>query len=208
MSRILLRLMYSNIAESVCVLESLRVLTELSQDGVLNSPLKKKNLLTRMEVLALNTLLIPVGYPYRTSRNDWVERHFKVISSYIRDRESWLLAPQQNTLENLRDDFYRLTKFYLIGLYGEFRLEEVGSRLEENQKFSNQVSKTFRLIGYLLPPSLMLIILANPSINPGFNEDLLSLFCMAWILIGIDRYLNLGIIDSTLTLAKGLKDLG
>ncbi len=44
-SKIWLRFTYKRIAESVCVLECLRILTELLQDEILNSSVKKRNLL-------------------------------------------------------------------------------------------------------------------------------------------------------------------
>ncbi len=159
-----------------------------------------------MEVLALNNLLIPASYPHKASRGSWVEKHLRAISAYIHDGQSWLLAPKQDTLENLRRDFHRLAQIYITGLYGEFNPEEVIHSLED-KKGILKIPTTFKFIGYFLPPLIMIFILINPSMNPGFNEDLLTLFFMSWLLIGIDRYLNLGIIESILNLAKGLKDL-
>lgn len=204
-SRLLLRFKYTHIAESICVLECLRILTELLQDEILSSPIKKKNLLTRMEILASTNLLIPASYPHRASRKSWVEQHFKAISAYIHDRQCWLLTPKENTLENLRNDFHGLTRIYISGLYGEFASEKILA--DKNKDILSQTPKILKVIGYFLPPFIIVFILINPSINPGLNEDLLSLFFMAWLLIGIDRYLNLGVVESVLDLARGLKDL-
>lgn len=177
----------------------------LNESDNLLSLTNKEDVSKRIEYLSRMCLLLPSDYRQRVPDQRWIKQHFTGISNYIKVRQSWLYAPQSHTLEDLRSDFHKLSKMFLTGLYGEFH-SEVMLAPEREPRFG-KLSRLLQTAGYLIPLFAMGFILLNPAINPGFNLDLLSLFFMAWLLIGIDRYLNLGILDSVLNLVRGLKDL-
>ena len=180
-------------------------LIELEQKEILNSTIKKKHLLTRMERLTFATQLIPSRYPHKSSRQNRVKIHFRAISLYIHERQSQLYDPQKTTLRDLRNDFDNLARIYIAGAYGEFDSSSLLSLKEEEKQ--SLLLKVTRITIYFLILAFMGIMLLNPVLLPGVNRDSLSLFFLAWLLIGIDRYFELGILEAVLNMAKGLKGL-
>ena len=71
------RLKESQFPESICVLETLRILIELERRDALIYPLQKKYLMLRMQYLASVNLLIPSNYPDNRFRKAWVNTQFK-----------------------------------------------------------------------------------------------------------------------------------
>ena len=209
--KIVFRLRESRFSESVCVLESLRILVELEREDALNSPLQKRYLMIRMNYLSSMSLFIPNNYLGNRYRKEWVNNQFKSISAFIQDRQSWLYAPGQDTLQDLRHDFHMLAQMYIDGSYGTF------PRSGEFWPIAVPVRRQWlrdiaRLIGFLIPLGLIISILIFPDSLPPFLQspeiqDAFIWVGTAWLFIGIDRYLNFGVLDSIVDLASGLKGL-
>ena len=209
--KIAARLRDSKFSESACALESLRILIDLEREDALVYPLQKKYLMIRMSYLSSISLLIPKQYPSNRYRRSWINNQFRSISAFIQDRQSWLYAPGETTLQDLRRDYHMLAKMYIDGSYGsfpyseEFQPEPVPVRQQQSQTIA-------QWLGFLLPLGLIVSAfffpnsLPTPLQSPEIQEVFIWLGT-TWLLIGIDKYLNLGVLDSIVDLASGLKGL-
>lgn len=117
-------------------------------------------------------------------------------------RKSWLYAPQSHTLEDLRHDFSELARIFCTGLYGEFQPEDLP--VPEKRTGVSRFFRILQTLGFVVPLAVMGFFLLNPTVNPDLDRSLVWIFFISWLMIGIDRYLNLGILDPILNFAKGL----
>lgn len=198
-------------AESLCTAEVLYLMLDLSQDDILSNREKKFLLLSRINQLARVTVLLASLYASKSKANqEWVYKHFGEMISYIRERERWVIAPQETTLKTLRNDFYNLALVFFKGSYGEFswRDQKTGDDLVFSWKelFSK---KLLRFLGFMLPLIFMGVYLWNPTYFPylHFNPDVVTLVFLSWFLLALDSGLQLGVVSGLIQLAKGLKDL-
>ncbi|MEM9808699.1 MAG: hypothetical protein AAF959_25870 [Cyanobacteria bacterium P01_D01_bin.56] len=201
----------SRFSESACVLESLRILIELEREDALSSPLQRKYLMIRMTYLSSMSLLIPNTYLGNRYRKEWVNNQFRSISAFIQDRQSWLYAPGGNTLQDLRRDFHMLVQMYIDGTYGTFpHSEEFWPKAVPDRK--QWLQAITQLIGFLIPLGLIVSVFIFPGSLPTSlqSPEIQGAFIWvgtAWLFLGIDRYLNFGVLDSIVDLASGLKGL-
>ncbi|NEQ99011.1 MAG: hypothetical protein F6K30_20220 [Cyanothece sp. SIO2G6] len=209
--KVVSRLRRSRFSESTCVLESLRILIELEREDALSYPLQKKYLMIRMDYLASMSLLIPNHYPGHRHRKAWVNNQFRSISAFIHDRQSWLYAPGATTLQDLRRDFHMLARMYVDGSYGAFpHSEEFWPKPVPTRK--RWLSVIAQGIIFFVPLGLIVLALAFPGRLPTplqvpEIQQALVWVGIAWLLLGIDKYLNLEVLDSIVDLASGLKGL-
>ncbi|MEM6433096.1 MAG: hypothetical protein AAF773_04440 [Cyanobacteria bacterium P01_D01_bin.115] len=199
------RLFTHKFVDSLCALEALRISMLLNESDDLLLATRKNDISKRMEYLSKMCLLLPSGYRQGLSEQRWIKQHFKGISYYIKVRQSWLYVPQSHTLEDLRSDFSKLAKVFVTGLYGEFQPEDLPAP-EKNTRIS-RFFRSLQVVGYLLPLLVMGFLILNPAVNPDLGIGLIWIFFISWLIIGLDRYLNLGILDPILNTAKGLKSL-
>ena len=205
------KLRESKFSESACVLESLRILIELERVDALSYPLQRKYLMIRMNYLSSMSLLIPKNYPGNRYRKAWVNNQFRSISAFIQDRQCWLYAPGETTLQDLRRDFHMLARMYIDGSYGSFPYsEEFQPKPVPARK--RWLQTIVQWLGFLTPLGLIASALLFPgnlptSLQSTEIQEVLVWLGTAWLLIGIDRYLNLGVLDSIVDLASGLKGL-
>jgi hypothetical protein len=199
-------------SESLCVASILYVIIDLSRDDILIRPDRKKILLFRTNFMAKWTFLLASSYARINKANQpWLERHFKEIELFIRERERWVAAPQDNTLINLRKDFYELADLYISGNYGSFSWQlspDIPKPVTPNWR-QRMVSSLPRFIGVVLPLLVMGVYLWQPSLFPfiQLNTDIITFIFIAWLLLAIDSSFDLGVVNGVTNLAKGIKDL-
>jgi hypothetical protein len=200
-------------AESICVREVLYVLFELDKEDSLTRPDSKALLAYRIEYLSKINLIL--GTRINSKNSNWVDNHFKNIYEYIQERRRWIASPTKNTLSDLRRDFVFLANIYVSGQYGEFKWENLFTetkKIQESDKLS--ILKLFaKFLGITFPLLVMGLYLQNPNnfFLQGIgshNKDAVTYIFLAWLLISLDITLKLGIVESLVKLAQGLRDLG
>lgn len=199
-------------AESLCVQAIVHVLLELSRNDVLVHPSRKQALQKRIGRLARYTALLPVRYPSESPNvQGWTWDHFYRMKAFIRERERWVITPKDTTLSDLRRDFHDLASKYITGMYGEFCWGKIPpdsqpARPTWRQRFGSTLP---RVLGVVLPASLLAFVITQPEFLVENKIDPNPLFWIltAWLTLGLDQALNLGITNTIATLAKGYKDL-
>jgi hypothetical protein len=111
----------------------------------------------------------------------------------------------------LRRDFVFLANIYVSGHYGEFKYEHSFSEtkdLKESRRLS--VLKFFwKFLGITFPLLLMGLYLSGYIFhNAEKYRDAVTYIFFAWFLISYDITLKLGIIESLVKFAQGLRELG
>lgn len=214
-SRIYFSIVQLLFPESLCVREILYLLFDLSRNDVLHNPERKKLLLYRTNSLARMTNLIAKRNFIREPEiQDWIDIHFSSISLYIRERERWIVSPNETTLENLRNDFFKLFHIYLSGKYGEFQWtnREEKALIEEPRDGKKILKVIFRLLGFVVPLITLGLYLWKPGLFPdniqqNFDSQVVGLIFAAWLFVTLDINLKLGILEQFLKILKGLKDI-
>jgi hypothetical protein len=199
-------------ADTLSAISSIYLLIELEQDDVITDPEKRRELLNRVRILERNIQLIPLCFSSGSSQNDlWVYSYFKKMESYVREREKWVITPNEKTLKTLREDFSTLAEIMISGNYGEFILKEQERDEEPDQNLptSTKYTSLLRLLATILPFILLITIFVFPNaINAlGIDNNILALFLLAWLLLAIDSSLMLGIMDNATTVIKTLREL-
>jgi hypothetical protein len=200
-------------AESICVREILYILFELDREDSLTQPINKAVLLYRMEYLSKINLILETRINSR--KVEWLENHFKNIYEYIQERRRWVVSPTRNTLNDLRRDFIFLANIYVSGQYGEFKWEEPFTETKKTQKTDKlSILKLFvKFLGITFPLLIMGLYLYDPNkfflkaMDVEYKDPVTYIF-LAWLLISVDITLKLGIVESLVKLAQGLRDLG
>jgi hypothetical protein len=199
-------------ADSLCIQAIVYLILELSRDDVLSHPRKRRALIARTNDLARNTLLLSARHRSKSEANqNWLREHFKRMERYIRERERWAIVPTPTTLDDLRRDFYNMAGIYLSGDYGEFNWSEGPQPAQtEPTNISERITQGLpRMLGIVLPLVLMLYFLWNRKAleTLGIDPKVVALIFMAWLLLGIDATLKLGIVSGVINLAKEIKNL-
>lgn len=172
---------------------------------------QKKQLLSRITLLVKTTRSFIYQYDLDTKPLDWAKKHFRQIELYIQERERWVVAPKDSTIENLRQDFYHLGLMYLSGNLGNFEYETETDKIDDvpTNKIKNFLVGIPRVaIGIFLPISGLLITAWRPDLVTNIIDlKVLTLICIGWLLLAIDVILKLGIVSSVIGIAKGIKEL-
>lgn len=213
--KLISRLRDANWSEVICLKTSLYILVDLSRHDVLTNPMKRRVLLNRMDRLATVTKLIPLSNPNASMRSKSVDDYFKKVSLFIGERKSWAYSPIETTLDDLRNDFYELTHIYILGNYGAFsrNLTDISGYIVEDLNQSSKspyLNRILKPIGFLMPLAVIGLIILIPDDKLPFDQTIeptLVLIFISWLLLSIDQYLDLGVVEGLIDLAKGIKDL-
>lgn len=219
-TRILFYYYERNFADSACVQEIIYILYDLLREDILTSSKRKSLLLARIEYLAQITTFIPHQYKFKAKTHHiWTDMHFELISFYIKEHGRWLISPSDNTLNDLRQDFKKLSDMFILGTYGEFNWNVIPNwnDILIKPKISwkkNIVDNLLRLLGIAIPLVLMGLYISLPEdlkgkLFPGVTvpSDNVAYVFFAWLLITIDLTLKLGVVESVIGFAKGLNSL-
>ena len=220
-------------AESIAIYSVMCVLVQLCQEEVLTKFDLRKELLQRLNDLSRATQMLSLHYISKDEDNkSWSRNHFRHMVRYIRERERWVIAPRETTLGDLRRDFSWLCNVYLWGRYGDVSWDErekkeirVGD--EEDQGVSERERVRageqsgnwwqgapgvfLRVSGIVLPLAVLVYLILDPGrvenipIVKNLDMESLTFYALAWTFIGLDNFLNLGVVSSVFGVAKGLK---
>ncbi len=209
--KLLGRIWTKNFYESICVREIIYLLFELKNDQAISDIGIRRNIQYRLNRLAYYTLALGKRFSSLDKSNQkWLENHFSQMAAYILERERWLLAPMPNTLEDLRKNFRNLVGIYISGNYGLFEWDlSVAQQSKPESRWLRLLKALGRLIFYFLPVGLLIWSLVDTTILSSFNiqPSTIIFLLIAWILLGMDSVLKLGVVSDILVVAKGLRDL-
>jgi hypothetical protein len=199
-------------ADTVCVMQSISIVVELSRDDVLAHPGHRRSLLKRITHLARSTRFVALGFADTNSANQaWLADYFRRVELYIREREKWASVPVATTLNDLRHDFYQLAKIFTSSQYGDLpALSVTPESIPVSPSRSQRVgSLALRFLGVVLPILILGVLFLDPSrlAALGVQGTTLTLILIAWFLLAVDAVLRLGIVERLAGVAKALKDL-
>lgn len=195
------------------------LLVELNHAQALEDMNLRINILQRMKNLVrLNRLLSIKISNQNTSYQEWITEHFKKIEFFLWERSRWAIVPISSTRETLEKDFRYLLNIYLTGRYGDFVWSgDIPKNFNSENKIEEKSSKDSlfnKIVNFVLAITplivlLILFILIETEIIKSRNipQDVIFLIAISWLLLLIDRILKLGIIDSIVKIAQGIKDL-
>ena len=199
------------IPESLCVMHIILLNFDLClvDKDVFSRPVVKSIILWRMDYLAKTTELLASHYAFwnRTNRK-WILKQFKSINNYILERQRWFIFPQENTLQDLREDFACLAKFYLNGKYGSFNCQSYEETERSGLKFQENFWVNLgKFLGIIFPLVVMIFFInVDQNLSDSARTTIIYL-AFAWVLVVIDIKLKLGVLESLLKLINGLRDL-
>jgi hypothetical protein len=199
-------------AEVLCVVGALHLSVQLTRDDVL--PNLKEDVLYRLNSLANNLLLMGMKYSGSDDINKkWTYDHFNKISRFVRGLERVVIAPDENSLEKLRQGISRLGKIIISGQYGSFDFQI--SEMEKIDRIPKSLSiQIFTVIGKMIsiaiPVSVLIFMFTSiDAFNQlNINRDSVFYIAVAWLLLALDDLIGgLGIVEKFLNLVKVSKEL-
>lgn len=198
-------------ADSLCIMQIAYILLELSRPDVIRN--RKTDLLKRMNFLANRLILMGMNYPGSDEFNkNWMYQYFCKISRFVRERERLVIAPRENSLDQLRQDFVRLGKMFSSGEYGSFDVQVAEIEKGEHKHTSLLARVTSLIIGIAsiaLPILALSFMITAPEVfsQLNINRDAVFYISIAWLLLALDRLFGMGIVESFLSLLKATKEL-
>jgi hypothetical protein len=211
--RLFLLLFEKRFVETICMNSIFHIILLLRRDDVFSRPDKKKLLLTMIRYFAKRIELFTIAYRSSDPGNsEWIHHHFFQLSQYIRERERWVVAPQQDTLQIVRNDFYDLAITLVSGNLGDFKWAEGLTKttfVKVDSSTGSIKEKIIRFIGYLTPVILIGLYLWQPTFFPiiKIDSEVATIVLLAWLLLSIDVGLRLGIVTSLIRFAMDIRDL-
>lgn len=206
-STILDRYYADSLAYSAC----LNLFIHLNKENSLMLTRERQHLLIRIR--GLRRYLILLSYQYPTSElgpTNWARSQFKQMEMFVREKESQIIAPQVDTQSKMSAELYNLSKILLMAQYGEFRYESI-SEMDE-VAITQEIRTKGWLIRFLGLISPLILLAVNYYFREslqaiGFDNQIVALVGLAWLLLALDANLNLGIVERITSLAKAMREL-
>lgn len=186
---------------------------------------ERKLLIYRLEYLANMTWQLYQRHNKSFNfSSSWLPSHFLALYAFVLERKRWAISPQTTTLHDLQKDLMNLCPIFVSRMYGEFHdYSDYQKWVDDNKHilvskkswYQNSLFLLRRFFGLIFPLIVMGYIivqdkypfLSNTDVDDSVHKIITYVF-FAWFIIGIDVVLSLGVVDSILKAAKGLKDLG
>jgi hypothetical protein len=207
--RIAVLLVDKHFADTLSIVCTIYLNIYLEKEQTLSDPEARRRILDRIRILRKNIILLARTFADGTDL--WPYQHMKHIENFVREREHWIIAPQKQTLEDLRKDFSYLLEILVTGEYGNFQWEkdEKVTEVQKQKPSEGFINKSVRFLLMIFPFILLIILYLSPDriTALGIDTNTVFLVSLAWILLIIDANLNLGIIERVTGLAKTMKDL-
>ena len=198
-------------AEVLCVLGVLHLSAELTRDDVI--PNLKEDLLYRLNSLANNLILMGMNYSGSDDINKkWTYDHFNKISRFVRGLERLVIAPDEKSIQQLRQDIARLAKIIVSGQYGsfDFQISEVEKTDQRPKSLLVQIFTVIgKVISIAIPVSVLIFMFTSiDAFNQlNINRDSVFYIAVAWLLLALDDLIGIGIVEKFLNLVKVSKEL-
>ncbi|HNE03024.1 MAG TPA: hypothetical protein PLT08_00790 [Anaerolineales bacterium] len=198
-------------AETLCIMQITYILLELTRQDVIRS--RKHDLLNRINFLANKLILMGMNYAGNDEVNKkWAFDLFNKMSRFVRERERLVIAPTENSLEQLRQDFFRLGKIIASGNYGSFEFEagDVEITDQRPKSLSSQIFIiAIRVLSVAIPIFILIFMFNSTEAfdQLNINRDSVFYISIAWLLFALDDLIGIGIIEKFLNLVKVSKEL-
>ncbi len=199
-------------AEVLCVMGVLRLSAQLNRDDVM--PNLKEDLLFRLNSVANNLLLMGMNYSGSDDINKkWTYDYFNKISRFVRGLERLVIAPDEKSIQQLRQDIARLAKIIISGQYGsfDFRISEVEKTDQRPKSLLAQIfTVTGKVISLAIPASVLIFMFTSiDAFNQlNINRDSVFYIAVAWLLLALDDLIGgIGIVEKFINLVKVSKEL-
>lgn len=209
--RISILMLERKFADTLCVMQITYILILLTRDDVLHK--RKADLLHRMNFLANKLILMGMNYTGSDIVNKkWAYDYFRKISRFVRERERLIIAPTEDTLDQLRKDMLYLGNILASGKYGafDFQVSEVEKDEQKPRSLLERVLAVSIGIGSVAIPILVIsfMIVSPEGFNQlNINRDTVFYISIAWLLLALDKLFGMGIVESFLSLLKATKEL-
>jgi hypothetical protein len=183
------------------------------KENALILPADRKQILTRIRTL--KKYLVLLSYQYAGSNpptNSWADRQFKLIKRFVEEKEWQITAPLTDTHSKILGELQSLVEILMTARYGDFKFKSTATASNE-EPVMNHLSHIFRgvlkLLGIITPLLLLIGIYFFPEQfrTLGFDNKVVALVCLAWLLLAIDINLNLGIAERVGELVKAFREL-
>ncbi len=199
-------------AEMLCVVGITYIFVILTRDdAILNM---KEDLLYRLNSLANNLLLMGMNYSGSDDVNKkWTYDLFNKMSRFVRGLERAVIAPDENSLEKLRQGISNLGKIMISGQYGsfDFQISEIEKIDQRPKSLSIQIFTVIgKVISIAIPASVLIFMFTSiDAFNQlNINRDSVFYIAVAWLLLALDDLIGgIGFVEKFLNLVKVSKDL-
>ena len=197
-------------ADSLAYLSCLNLIIHLNKPNSFLLTRERQHLLLRIR--GVRRYLILLSYQYPTSElgsNNWARGQFKRMEAFILEKESQIIAPQADTQKQMSAELYDLLQILLTAQYGEFKYTSITETEESVPEQGQQSNWLVRLLGLTGP---FLLLATNYYFKDqieaiGFDNQVVALVGLAWLLLALDANLKLGIVDRITNLAKAMREL-
>lgn len=196
-------------ADTLALISAIYLIVFLEKEDSLTAPEVRRKILDRMRTLRKYIILLA-----RTFVNEdevWLYQHMRKIENFVHEREYWVIAPQQQTSHELRNDFSFLLDILASGQYGRFEWnkDEIIPEAQKPRPADGIWTKLVRVVLTITPFLLLTVLYFVPEkiVEIGIDTTTIFSICIVWILVVADSYLQLGIVDRASGLAKTMKDL-
>ena len=200
-------------ADTLCVRAALGVLVELASPRALDNPLRRRILLVYINDLARFTQLLHLTFSSQSEeQNERIRNRFRALEGYVREQGQMAIFSTEETLDILRENFMMLTRMFINGSYGDFKLQEniIQPVLEKPLSWAQMISKWLgRLVGVGLPVVGLYFLIARPGYfsNLPIDPNVLLTIGLAWLLLSVDSVLGLGVTAKIIATAKEFREL-
>jgi len=153
-------------ADTLCVMQSISVVVELSQDDILIHPGRRQSMINRINHLSRCIRFLPLRFNNTDKLGQlWLSDYFSKVDMYVRERERWAIVPVGTTLHDLRTDFYQLAKIFSVSRYGDLPLAPLAPKPQSPSRSRAQRISTaiLRFLGIMTPALILGLLLLDPS---------------------------------------------
>ena len=199
-------------ADSLAAISGIYLFMELQKDVQLNDPYHRRNLLELCHYLERNLILLATTFSGRGAENDrYFYQRFEAMKAFVQERERGIVASDDGTLTQLRQDFPDFLEILIIGQYGKFvvKQEMDTSESTETRQPKSALDNLLRLLATTFPFVLLAVLFFLPEkvVALGIDSNIILIGSLTWILLVIDASLKLGIVERATTLMKTMKEL-
>jgi hypothetical protein len=145
--RIAVVLVDKHFADTLALISAIYLMVFLEKEENLTAPQTRRKILEKIRILRKNMVLL--ARTFVNEDDGWLYQHMMKMENFVRERESWVIAPREQTLHDLRRDFSFLLDILASGQYGRFEWNK-DECIPEAQKSQHVDGFGTRLVRVLL----------------------------------------------------------
>lgn len=198
--------------DTLSIVAGVRLLIILDQEPSLSDPLSKRIIISNLQQLRRALVLLQQTFNINTSNETHeLYDHFYHMEKFVRDMEQTVILSSSKTLINLKEDFSKFIPILISSQYGDFKWKKIkrNAKITPKPKLVRFAEGFVKFLASVTPFILILSIFIIPKyyLENGVNPNWVMVASLSWILLVIDAYLNLGIVERASGVLKTMKDL-